>query len=69
MSNVNTDDIEKIDEYFKVIDERIIAPIQNTDVKKSCTANRALTAVADVVLGEAALYGCLLIDKCVNSCS
>ena len=51
MSNVSTEAIEKIDAYFKVIDERIVAPIQNTDVKKSCTATLALLFAAIDGLG------------------
>jgi len=42
MSNMNADETEKVNAYFKIIDERIIAPIQNTDVRKSCTATLAL---------------------------
>lgn len=52
MSNANVDDIEKIDEYFKVIDDRIISTIQNTDVKKSCTATLALLFAAIDGLGQ-----------------
>jgi hypothetical protein len=52
MSKINTETIEKVDEYFKVIDDRIIDPIQNTDVKKSCTATLALLFAAIDGLGK-----------------
>lgn len=51
MSNMSADETEKVDAYFKIIDERIIAPIQNTDVKKSCTATLALLFAAIDGLG------------------
>jgi hypothetical protein len=45
-------DQEKIDEYLKVIQERILLPIQNMEVQRSCTATLLLLFVAIDSLGK-----------------
>ena len=40
------DDEVKIEEYLKVIEERILAPIQTTEVRQSCTASLLLLFAA-----------------------
>jgi hypothetical protein len=46
------DDRDKIDEYLRVIQERILAPIQNTEIRESCTATLLLLSAAIDGLGK-----------------
>jgi hypothetical protein len=45
-------DQEKIDEYFHIIEERILAPLQNTDIQKYCTATLLILFAAIDGLGK-----------------
>jgi hypothetical protein len=36
------DDRAKVDEYLQVVQERIVAPIEDTDIRRSCTATLLL---------------------------
>jgi hypothetical protein len=45
-------DKDKIDEYLHVIDERILAPIQKTEVRYYCTATLLLLFAAIDGLGK-----------------
>jgi hypothetical protein len=52
MPNRTSEDQEKIDVYLNVIQERILAPIQNTEVQRSCTATLLLLFAAIDGLGK-----------------
>jgi hypothetical protein len=52
MSNQMSEDREKIDQYLKVIQERILAPIHNTEVHRYCTATLLLLFAAIDGLGK-----------------
>jgi len=42
MSDQTSEDQDKIDAYFEIIQERILAPIQNTEIRHYCTATLLL---------------------------
>ncbi len=52
MCDMGTDAPEKTEAYFRIIDEHIIAPIANTDLKKSCVATIMLIFAAMDGLGK-----------------
>ena len=52
MSDLTTDDEEKVNEYLHVIQERILAPIENTEVQQYCTATLLLLFAAIDGLGK-----------------
>ena len=51
MSDQTSQDQDKIDEYLRVIEERILAPIQKTEVRHYCTATLLLLFAAIDGLG------------------
>jgi len=46
MSDQTSEDQNKIDAYFDIIQERILAPIQNTEIRHYCTATLLLLFAA-----------------------
>ena len=52
MSDQTSEDQEKIDEYLRVIQERILAPIQKTEVRRYSTATLLLLFAAIDGLGK-----------------
>lgn len=52
MNNIDVEDVKKINDYFDIIDKRIIAPIKETDIKKSCTATLVLLFASIDSLGK-----------------
>ena len=52
MSNIDADDVEMVNAWFYIINERIITPIKETDIKKSCTATLVLLFAAIDGLGK-----------------
>lgn len=46
------EEFDKINTYFVIIDKRIITPIKETDIKKSCTATLVLLFAAVDSLGK-----------------
>jgi hypothetical protein len=52
MSNLLTQDQDKIDEYLRVIQERILAPVKRTEIQSSCTATLLLLFAAIDGLGK-----------------
>ncbi len=52
MCKLDTDDVNKIEAYFVIIDEHIIEPITDTDLRKSCIATIMLLFAAMEGLGK-----------------
>ena len=52
MSNIDANEVEKIDAYFDIIDKRIIVPIKERGIEKSCTATLVLLFAAIDGLGK-----------------
>jgi hypothetical protein len=52
MSDKTSEDQDKIDEYLNIIQERILAPIQNTEIRHYCTATLLLLFAAVDGLGK-----------------
>jgi hypothetical protein len=52
MSDIDIEDVEKVNDYFCIIDKRIVDPIKKTDIKKSCTATLVLLFAAIDSLGK-----------------
>ena len=52
MSDPTSEDQEKIDEYLRLIQERILAPIQKTKIRHYCTATLLLLFAAIDGLGK-----------------
>ncbi|MEJ2166495.1 MAG: hypothetical protein P8X90_13260 [Desulfobacterales bacterium] len=52
MSDQNSEELEKIEEYFRVIQSRIVEPIQKPDVGRYCTATLLLLFAAIDGLGK-----------------
>ena len=52
MSDQTSQDQDKIDKYLEVIQERILAPIQKTEIRHYCTATLLLLFAAIDGLGE-----------------
>ena len=52
MINIDSDEAKKVDAWFDIIKKRIITPIKETDIKKSCTATLVLLCAAIDGLGK-----------------
>lgn len=52
MSNNISDDEKKVDEYLTVVQDRILAPIQRTDIREFCTATLLLLFAAIDGMGK-----------------
>jgi hypothetical protein len=52
MSDQILEDRDKVDEYLRVIQERILAPIEKTEIQSSCTATLLLLFAAIDGLGK-----------------
>jgi 3-oxoacyl-ACP reductase-like protein len=52
MSSQTSQDQDKIDEYIRVIQERILEPIQETEAKQYCTATLLLLFAAIDGMGK-----------------
>ena len=52
MSDQLSQDQAKVEEYLRIIRERIMAPIQNTEIQNSCTATLLLLFAAIDGLGK-----------------
>ena len=61
MIEITPDDIDKVEAYLTIIKDRILAPIQNTDIQQFCTATLLLLFAAIDGLGKL-----LHQDKCAR---